>query len=94
MATFDAYWWELYTEKHGADECAEHITKRLMYHVGKACEQMRDDHRFTSEQAAKQIYKEMDIVLGQYADWGASDTEPKATLREWLRYKFNTEEVW
>jgi len=32
--------------------------------------------------------------MTQYAYWGADDTEPRANLREWLRHKFSTEEVW
>ncbi len=91
MATFSARWWELYASQEGADECAKHITQRLGYHVGKACECMRDDHRFTSEKAAEQVYKEMITVLDQYADWGASDTEPRAQLRSWIKTKFNVE---
>ena len=91
MATFSARWWELYASQEGADECAKHITQRLGYHVGKACECMRDDHRFTAQKAAEQVYKEMLIALEQYSDWGAGDTEPRWMLRSWIKTKFNVE---
>ena len=91
MEHFTAGWWGLYTSMDGAEECAKHITQRLLYHTGKACECMKDDHTFNSNEAGALVYREMLTALGQYSKWGANDTEPRYALRSWIRNKFNEE---
>ena len=91
MKKYSASWWQLYTNMEGAEEVAKAITANLHDRCRVACTNMAQDDLYTAKKAGNWIYNEMSQVLIRNAEYGASDTEPRAELREWIRKKFNVE---
>jgi Tfp pilus assembly PilM family ATPase len=88
--TFTADWWDLYTNKKGVKSIAKNISRNLNFYCSQASMQMSKDIFFTAKDAAHQVMQDMEKVLIRYAQYGAYDTEPRAQLKSFINYKFNT----
>jgi len=80
----DAEEWMLFTDMEGVEQVAKLLNEKL--------ENLINESFATDVYQARTIRDKMFKFMDQYADWGASDSEPEYVLVEELRKVFNLTE--